>query len=137
MLFRRLALLILMLSVFAVGAFCQNLSWEDLSKQSWELDKKGNFQEAISSARKALDAATKQFGPRHNNVLMSLNQIAAIYKSHERYSEAELYLKKALAVRTLSVGDSVSKQDYADVYSAMKNLYSIYIIQNKLPMAGK
>src|SRR3989338_3432393 len=93
--FRILASLILISSLFAWSASGQNLSWEDLSKQSWEFDKKGNFQEAITAARKALDIATKQFGPRHNNVLISLNQVAAIYKSHEKYREAELFLKKA------------------------------------------
>ena len=116
--------------LIATDASGQNLSWEELSKQSWEMSKQGDFQTAMTVAKKALDAATSQYGPRHANVLISLNTIAGLYKSNQQYRAAEPFLKKALAVRTLSISDPIIKQDYIDIYAALKNLYNIYKIHN-------
>ena len=47
---------------------------------------------------------TKHLGPEHPQVAKSLNNLASLYHAQGRYAEAELLLKRALAISEKALG---------------------------------
>jgi CHAT domain-containing protein/tetratricopeptide (TPR) repeat protein len=59
----------------------------------------GNLAEAEQLYRSAIIAAEMKFGPEHPRIVHSLNPLADLYTGQRRFAEAELLLKRALAIR--------------------------------------
>ncbi len=100
--------------------------WIALNKKLVELHKNGEVQEAILIAEEALTSAIKTFGEDHLQVAISLNNLAAFYKSLEKFAEAEpLYLK------AISLLEKLKGKEHPDVASCLNNLGDLYLACGK------
>jgi len=70
--------------------------WEMLNTEIVQAYRSGDFAEGIGKAEQALALAHDAFGPRHPDTLQSMNNLAALYASQGRTSEAEPLLREAL-----------------------------------------
>ena len=59
----------------------------------------GKHAEAAQLYQSAISAAEKRYGPKHPRIVHSLNPLAELYVKQGRLAEAELLLKRALAIR--------------------------------------
>jgi tetratricopeptide (TPR) repeat protein len=71
---------------------------ETLSTQVYQLYQAGKYAEAIPLARRALTLREKALGPGHPDVGKTLDILAVLYDSLDRYGEAEPLYKRALAL---------------------------------------
>lgn len=120
---------ILLLSPAAVAAY--KVTWEDLQLQSDQLAAKGELPAALEFAQQALAEAGKASGPGNKNTVTSLRAISSIYRAQGDMALAETYMKKALAVRALIIGQEPLNRDYLDIYTLLKDLSGIYIAREK------
>ena len=104
---RRYLLLLLSLSL-SLPAYAQNEVFYQLNQKVAQSIAKGRYDESLALSKEAIECAKKEFGPYHDNVIMSLNTLAEIYASQGKYSKAEKTLKRVLAIRTLAIGDKIS-----------------------------
>ncbi len=54
--------------------------WKQLNSQTVKAYKEGRYQEGINFAEKAYQYALKQFGKEHPDTLISMNNLAGLYK---------------------------------------------------------
>ena len=121
----------------------ENVGWGDISlpettmhTSSYWLEFPEDVPERFGLSQKELSEARAQYGPYHKNIVEALVKVASAYRAQGRFADAETYLKKALAMRTLLVGEQVKKEDYADVYIGLRNLYELYKAENKMSEAA-
>jgi tetratricopeptide (TPR) repeat protein len=72
--------------------------WEQLNQEVMRLYNEGQFGEGIAIGEQALTLARELWGDKHPNVASSLNNLAGLYESLNRYQEAEPLYKEAIAI---------------------------------------
>jgi tetratricopeptide (TPR) repeat protein len=72
--------------------------WEQLNQQAISLYQQGTFTEGIDVAEQVLELARFLWGKNHPNVAISCNNLAGLYESQGRYSEAEPLYLEAVAI---------------------------------------
>ena len=83
----------------AQPAYAQETKWKAISEEAISLYKKGDYERAVAAIKKSLALAEKTVGPDHPDTATSLNNLAELYRDHNRYVEAEPLYKRALAIR--------------------------------------
>ena len=68
----------------------------------------------------------RALGPDHPNVASSLNNLAVLYQSQRRYSDAEPLFKRSLAIKKNALGP-----DHPDVVLSLNNLAVLYRAQGR------
>jgi len=117
---RLIAVLALCLGLVA-GASAQEALWEDLDQQVNRLYQEGKYAEATEIAKRAVEVATKTFGPNDPKVATSLNDLALLYQSQGRYADAEPLYKRSLEIREKALG-----KEHPDVAISLDNIGVLY-----------
>ena len=123
MIFPVLILTILLISSHT--SLAQDASWSELNSKALELGRKGEYYESVVAGKEELELAKKKFGPHHENVITSLKTLVGIFTERRDYAKAEPLLKKIVAIRIFSVGDSVSDRDYIAAAGSMRDLAAL------------
>ena len=84
------------LKVEGIASIDHEERWKQLNAQEVNAYQQGKYQQGIVFAEKAYHYALKHLGTEHPNTLTSINNLAMLYESQARYSEAEPLLKQAL-----------------------------------------
>ena len=83
-----LAALVLVLCT-GIPVFAKGAEWKALNEEAVSLYKQGNYERAVTVAKKALQIAEQEVGPDHPDVATSLNNLAELYCVQGRYAQAE------------------------------------------------
>lgn len=86
--------------------------------------------EAEQFYMRALEGLEKAFGPDHPEIANTLNGLAKLYITLERYNEAEQLLKRALAIR-----EKMLDPGHPDVAATLNDYGVLYANQKKYPEA--
>ena len=100
--------------------------WKKLNSEAIELQRVGNYDRAVLTAKKALRVAEENVGPNHPDVAESLNNLGLLYDIQGEYSKAEMLYKRALAIWEEKLGP-----DHPNVAAGLNNLAELYRIQNR------
>jgi len=92
-----------------------------LNQQLLEMEKQGEYSEAISPGRRALRIRKRILGEEHPDTATSLNNLASVYDWMGRYVEAERLYRQALKTRKQVLGKE--HQDTADTFNNLGLLY--------------
>ncbi len=95
--------------------------WEELNAQVNILYEQGKYPEAVPKALEALRVAEATFGSEHDNVGISLNNLASLYKEQGKYAEAEPLYKRSLAIAEKALGP-----EHPNVATSLNNLAELY-----------
>jgi tetratricopeptide (TPR) repeat protein len=76
---------------------------ERLNQQVIQLYQQGKYNEAILLAEQALAIRKQQLGDNHPSTATSLNNLAGLYESQGRYSEAEPLYKQVLSYQETTI----------------------------------
>lgn len=87
---------------------------------------KGNYDAALSEARKLEAGIKTQFGTNHPNYVIALNQLLRIYAAQGKYADAEVAAQRGLAIRQKVLNPADPKIAESEV-----NLASIYKLEGK------
>ena len=120
------AFLLLLQAIPPVFAQGSSSEWDILMQEAVELDRTGEYDRGVVIARKALEAAEKNDGPDHPNVVLSLNLLGSLYVSKGQYAQAEPLFKRALAIAEKTLGP-----DHPLVAMNLNNLAGLYDDQGK------
>jgi tetratricopeptide (TPR) repeat protein len=104
--------------VHAQGA---DIEWKILNQEVTELYRQGKYDRAVLVGKKALEVAEANVGSDHPNVAMSLNNLAALYKTRGDYAGAEPLYKRSLAILEKALGP-----DHPYVAMSLNNLAALY-----------
>jgi tetratricopeptide (TPR) repeat protein len=85
------------------------IEWQILNQEVMALERAGQYDRAVGVAQKALQVAEQNVGPSHPDVAMSLNNLAALYRTQGAYAKAEPLYKRALAIREQAFGPATSR----------------------------
>ena len=120
--------LCVLLSAFVLtpASRAQEDRWKELQARAAALQDAGNYSEAISTAKEALNVAEATFGGEDVHVAASLNALASLYYSQEKYADAEPLFKRALAIEEKALGP-----DDPHVATLLNNLAVLYDDQGK------
>lgn len=91
---------------------------------------KGNYDAALSEARKLEAGIKAQFGTNHPNYVIALNQLLRIYAAQGKYADAEVAAQRGLAIRQKVLNPADPKIAESEV-----NLASIYKLEGKYALA--
>ncbi|NHE58972.1 CHAT domain-containing tetratricopeptide repeat protein [Cyclobacterium plantarum] len=108
-------------AVFSTLAQSPDNDWESLIQKVVELNQKGQNEEAISYAKKAIIAARKEFSEEHPYFAVSLVNLAMLYKGMRRYTEAESLYAQATEILKAQLGE-----DHPDYAFSLHNLAGLY-----------
>ena len=100
------------------------------SEQSRILRQKGNYDEALPLAERALAVRERVLGLEHATVADSLHALALIYDSKGEYAKAE-----PLNLRALSIREKVLGKDHPDIAKTLNNLAWIYGVRQEYTKA--
>jgi tetratricopeptide (TPR) repeat protein len=64
----------------------------------------GDYEAALVEARRLEAGVRKQFGVSHENYAVALNNLAVVYDSLGRYTDAESAYRRALAIKEKALG---------------------------------
>src|ERR1700733_10855448 len=103
--------------------------WEKCTQDGNAAYKQGNFSEAERLLGQALTESQK-FGPMHDRVARSLNNLAELYRKQGKYLPAKSMLKRALQIREKSLG-----ANHPDVAKALNNLAGLLQAEGKFSAA--
>ena len=95
--------------------------WEELEKQFLELYNNEEYEKGIPIAKKAVEAAKKEFGENHQYYGSSLNSLALFYSKMNQYEKAE-----SLYVKALAIGKKVLGENHSDIAAGLNNLAMLY-----------
>jgi tetratricopeptide (TPR) repeat protein len=116
--FAALFLLLSTSQVFAQGA---GIEWDTLNQEVMELYRTGDYDRAVTVAKKALKVAEKALGPDHPSVATSLNNLALLYATEGQYAQAEPLYKRSLAIWEKALGP-----DHPNVAASLNNLAALF-----------
>ena len=96
----------IIIAVFAMlGESAHAMSeWDKLNNEVESFYQQGDYNRAVSAAKKALQAAEQSLDPSHPSVATSLNSLALLYNAQGQHTQAEPLLKRALAIFEKSIG---------------------------------
>ena len=92
--------------------------------RSWE--SQGEYDKAAPRYKRALAMLERALGPKHPDVVASLNNLASLYYNQGRYDKAEPLLLEAADGWRKSCGD-----DHPETLAALGNLGSLYQRQGR------
>ncbi|WP_445249788.1 CHAT domain-containing protein [Microcoleus sp. OTE_8_concoct_300] len=104
----------------------QEISWAEKCLSCRQLSNIGKFNKAIPIAEQALALAQSLHPGDHQNVALSLNNLAELYRNQGRYMEAEDIFKKAL-----DMWQRLSNADHCGVALGLSNLAAVYREQGR------
>jgi CHAT domain-containing protein/Tfp pilus assembly protein PilF len=96
-----------------------------LKRTNQDFDK-GNYDAALTDARKLEAGIKAQFGVNHPNYVIALNQLLRIYAAQGKYADAEVAAQRGLAIRQKVLNPADPKIAESEV-----NLASIYKLEGK------
>ena len=99
-----MAALCLQLWTTQVAATGAGIEWNILNNEVMTLYRAGNYDRAVTVAKKALEVANKNAGQKHPDVATSLNNLAALYRTQGQYAQAEPLYKRSLAIKEKALG---------------------------------
>jgi tetratricopeptide (TPR) repeat protein len=107
---------------FSVCTYAEDILWEELINKSYSFYQEGQYLEAENLLNEALKVAKNTFGSNHFTVVVSLHNLAEIYKIQGEYSKAESIYKRALSIAEKTFSDehpivAVSLNFLAELYS--------------------
>ncbi len=94
----RIVLMLVLAVSFALPAYAQEASWNELIATAVAHKKQGRYSEAAKVAEEALTVAKKTFDPNDPAMATSLFVLAFIYTFQGKYAEAEPLYYEALAI---------------------------------------
>ena len=97
-----------------------------LNTKVMELYNAGQYAEAIPLAQRALSIREKALGPDHPDLASSLENLAALYSTQERYTDAEALYKRSLAIR-----ERIAGPENPSLTPSLNDLALIYYNQNR------
>jgi len=65
----------------------------------------GKYEDGLTAAKKALEVAERERGPRHPIVAAALNRSGELYRALGQYSAAEPLYKRAPDIRVKALGE--------------------------------
>lgn len=104
--------------------------WEKLITKSFASYQEGDYSGSMDTAQEALRMAEKEFGPVHYTVAASLNNIATLYISKNKFVEAEPLYKQSIKVQERSLG-----KNHLNIAMSHANLAKLYSYQEKYAKA--
>jgi tetratricopeptide (TPR) repeat protein len=104
----------------------QDFEWDSLNKEALELYRTGQSERAVFMAKQVLEVAEKNPGLDHDQLTISLNNLAWFYKTQGQYAQAEPLYKRALAIAEKALGP-----DHPDVVMILSNLAWLYKTQGQ------
>jgi tetratricopeptide (TPR) repeat protein len=108
----------------------QDFEWDSLNKEALELYRTGQSERAVFMAKQVLEVAEKNPGLDHDQLTISLNNLAWFYKTQGQYAQAEPLYKRALAIAEKALGP-----DHPDVVMILSNLAWFYKTQGQYAQA--
>src|SRR6202012_4963277 len=96
-----------------------------LKRTNQDFDK-GNYDAALSEARKLEAGIKAQFSTNHPNYVIELNQLLRVYAAQGKYADAEVAGQRGLAIRQNVLNPADPKIAESEV-----NLASIYKLEGK------
>ena len=118
---------LLVLVLWYTDSQAQQETWERHIQAGLAAQAQGNFGEALTQTKAALEAA-KVFGPDDIRLATTLNVLANVYFNQGNYAEAEPLYKRSLAIREKAIGPGLGQLVVA---LSLNNLAELYLIQGK------
>ncbi len=109
--------MVLLISPFTMAGEAQEALWKELIAKSNTLLHQGEYSEAAKVAEEALIVAEKTFRPDHPQVVIYLNNLAAVYQAQGRYAEAGPLYKRSLKIVEKALGP-----DHPDLAFVLENM---------------
>ncbi len=103
--------------------------WDDHMDAGFKAYVQGNYAEAEKQLAAALGLA-ERFGPEDPRLAQSLNILAVVYRAQGRYDDAELFHKRALAIREKVLGP-----EHPEVEQTLSDLGFLYGSQRRFAQA--
>jgi CHAT domain-containing protein/Flp pilus assembly protein TadD len=94
---------------------------DKLNGQIVKLYQEGQYDQAISPAKRALALHEKTLGPEHPETATSLNNLAMLYESNGDYGQAE-----PLSRRALAINEKVLGAEHPATATSLNNLAGLY-----------
>jgi CHAT domain-containing protein/tetratricopeptide (TPR) repeat protein len=113
---------------FGLAVAAENL--DAVLKRTNQYFDKGNYDAALSEARKLEAGIKAQFGTNHPNYVIALNELLRVYAAQGKYADAEVAAQRGLAVRQKVLNPADPKIAESEV-----NLASIYKLEGKYALA--
>jgi tetratricopeptide (TPR) repeat protein len=95
--------------------------WEALTGEVMKLYSSGDYAQAVTVAKRALQVAQQNDGPDHTNVALSLSNLAEIYEAQSEYAKAEQLYKQSLEILEKKFG-----KDDPFLAPTLLNMASLY-----------
>jgi hypothetical protein len=77
------------------------IEWDILNQEVMELYRTGNYDRAVTVAKKSLEVAEKALGPDHLDVATSLENMAVLNRATKWDKEAEKLEQRAARIRAI------------------------------------
>ncbi|WP_194270718.1 tetratricopeptide repeat protein [Glaciimonas soli] len=115
----------LLLVVLALGgsiqAYAQDDSWGSLNSKAVAQSQQGQFTAAIATEKTALQVLQGTAAPLPLDMAAIMSNLAWLYSTQKQYTEAELFLQRALAIKEKVLG-----KDNKDVANTLSQLALVY-----------
>jgi CHAT domain-containing protein/Tfp pilus assembly protein PilF len=98
--------------------------------EALKLQRAGKYDEALSSAERALETRKRILGPDHREVADSINSLAIMYSYKGEYAKAESMFQSALAIRERAL-----EPEHPDIAASLNNLALLYWSKCEYPKA--
>ena len=123
---RNIAVVVGLATSFGFGLAVAAEDLDAVLKRTNQYFDKGNYDAALSEARKLEAGIKAQFGTNHANYVIALNQLLRIYAAQGKYADAEVAAERGLAIRQKVLSPADPKIAESEV-----NLASIYKLEGK------
>jgi len=100
--------------------------WGKMVQQVHEIYKEGNYLQGVELAKKAYQYALQNFGEKDYDTLISIHNLAVLYKNQSNYAEAEPLYKHFLQLSEKKLGPK-----HIDTLTGLNNLASLYESQGR------
>jgi len=107
-----------------------SLDWDTKSKEVENLYRKGDYDKAIATAKYVVQKAATTFGKLHANYLLSISNLAFIYKKIEQYKDAEVLYKEAVSITKQKFGNQ-----HPEYLGSLRNLANLYLVMYEYELA--
>lgn len=114
--------ILLLVAIFFFPGSASAQTWRELNKQVIELNKRGNFTEAITVAERAVEAAKNEFGINNDSYASSLNNLAYMYENMAQYQKA-----KPLYIQATEIRKALLDENHPNYALSLNNLASLYV----------
>ena len=121
----------LLILPISLSTHAQGKEWKKLNGEVMSLYRQGHYDQAVATARRALQVAEKAGGPDHLDVAMSLNTLAELYRAQGQNELARSLHARALIIRERALGP-----EHPLVAASLNNLAESYLAQGQEEQAG-